>query len=378
MSQRPTLDASSFETLLFAAWVLQCQHDKEMRDRKPASADTHVSSLGEAGEVKVGQRTALLKDMQSGRSKEGAPPSSPSWLAVRKQWEVWTATVGHSAWRESQVLQRAQFWLSGTASPGFLGAQSSLLGAAKASGQIREATTQRLLPGLLKEALSRNLRHGPSQSNVAQFSRNRLEAFARYRVRVRIRLSPRRTLEAASAALSVLLIVVGFTIFQSRHHGDFQVVAATSGNDHLYESGIRKADLSNLTPPLRASHGQVTDRAALFAIGGLSRYEIPALRRQAYFGDDSAALIMGMLYETGRYVPQSCSRAAEWVQRSADWGNAAAQFNLGLRYRDGDGVPANEDEAKTWLRKAADNKYANARLALEALTSHETGSTYAP
>jgi len=64
--------------------------------------------------------------------------------------------------------------------------------------------------------------------------------------------------------------------------------------------------------------------------------------------------------------------------KSAKWGNAAAQYNLGLRYRDGDGVPANEDEAQKWLRRAADQKYANARLALETLTSRDARPTYAP
>lgn len=87
---------------------------------------------------------------------------------------------------------------------------------------------------------------------------------------------------------------------------------------------------------------------------------------------------MGMVYETGRYVPQSCKKAADWVATSANAGNAAAQYNLGLRYRDGDGLPANEEEAEKWLRQAADQRYSNARLALERLTSRDARSTHTP
>jgi TPR repeat protein len=68
---------------------------------------------------------------------------------------------------------------------------------------------------------------------------------------------------------------------------------------------------------------------------------------------------------------KSCTKAADWVTRSANAGSAAAQYNLGLRYRDGDGLPANEDEAEKWLGKAANQRYSNARLALETLTSRD-------
>jgi uncharacterized protein len=103
----------------------------------------------------------------------------------------------------------------------------------------------------------------------------------------------------------------------------------------------------------------------------LSRYELAGLRREAVYGDDSPAFPMGMAYEIGRGVPQSCIAAAQWVTRAADEGNAAAQYNLGLRYRDGDGVPVNDDEAVRWLRKAAAQKNSDGKLALAVLTAHE-------
>jgi hypothetical protein len=98
----------------------------------------------------------------------------------------------------------------------------------------------------------------------------------------------------------------------------------------------------------------------------LSPYELAGLRRRAEFGDDSAAFQMGMAYEIGRGLPQSCKTAARWVARAAREGNAAAQYNLGLRYRDGDGVPANEDEAVKWLGKASARQSSNEQLALTA------------
>lgn len=115
------------------------------------------------------------------------------------------------------------------------------------------------------------------------------------------------------------------------------------------------------------SHMQVTDLATSSALGNLSRYEIAGLRRRAAYGDDSAALLLGMAYETGYLVSQNCIKAGEWVTQSANEGNAAAQYNLGLRYGQGDGEPVNQEVAVTWLRKAAAQKYSPAQLALESV-----------
>jgi hypothetical protein len=102
----------------------------------------------------------------------------------------------------------------------------------------------------------------------------------------------------------------------------------------------------------------------------LSRYEIETLRRQAQYGDDSAAFALGMAYEVGRFVPQNCKEAARWVASAAEEGNAAAQYNLGLRYRDGDGVPIDLFLSDHWLRKAAAHSNKRASLASKLFTSH--------
>jgi TPR repeat protein len=120
-------------------------------------------------------------------------------------------------------------------------------------------------------------------------------------------------------------------------------------------------------PAYPLSHMQLTDPAMSSALRNLSRYEIVGLRRRAMYGDDSAALLLGMAYETGYLVSQNCMNAGEWITQSANEGNAAAQYNLGLRYRQGDGEPVNREVAVTWLRKAAAQKYSPAQLALESV-----------
>ena len=122
-------------------------------------------------------------------------------------------------------------------------------------------------------------------------------------------------------------------------------------------------------PPFAASHDQITDPATSSVVAQLSRFEISGLRRQAKYGDDSAAFTLGMAYEVGHYVRRNCAEAARWVKMAAESGSPAAEYNLGLRYRDGDGVSADLHESEKWLRKAAAHRNRNARLALQLLAS---------
>jgi hypothetical protein len=121
--------------------------------------------------------------------------------------------------------------------------------------------------------------------------------------------------------------------------------------------------------PFQTSHLQITDRETAAIIAELSKYEVRNLRRLANYGDDHAALELGMLYELGRGFPQSCSKAATWVTKAAQDGNPAAEYNLGLRYRDGDGVGVDIQQAEKWLRKAAAHKNSNAQRVLADLSS---------
>jgi hypothetical protein len=126
---------------------------------------------------------------------------------------------------------------------------------------------------------------------------------------------------------------------------------------------------STSIPPFAASHDQITDPATFSVVAQLSRFEISGLRRQAKYGDDSAAFTLGMAYEVGHYVRQNCAEAARWVAMAAEAGNPAAEYNLGLRYRDGDGVSADLHESEKWLRKAAAHRNRNAKLALQLFAS---------
>lgn len=159
-----------------------------------------------------------------------------------------------------------------------------------------------------------------------------------------------------------------------------QLSAASPGHSETAQSdnvpkagtpGARVAHPSGKSASLKPSHLHVTDRTTENAMQALSRYELAGLRHRAVYGDDSAAFQLGMAYEIGRWVPQSCTTAAQWVARAASEGYAAAQYNLGLRYRDGDGVPVNDDEAVNWFQKAAAQQSSDAQLALRPLTAHQ-------
>ena len=148
----------------------------------------------------------------------------------------------------------------------------------------------------------------------------------------------------------MLLLITGTVMIVDLHYGHPDILAATS---RTTQAPVEQSQ------PIPTSHMQVTDELVWSAVDALSPYEIRGLQRQAQYGDDAAALTIGMAYETGRSVPQSCKKAAEWVERSAQGGNAAAQYNLALRYKIGDGVRADDEEAEKWLRKAADQNYSN-------------------
>jgi hypothetical protein len=224
------------------------------------------------------------------------------------------------------------------------------------------------------EAQSLNATDRAAKDMLTSFARNRVKTWTNFQ----FTRGACRAAAKAAAPFSVLLILIAVTLTQVWHRDDFHTVAAASRINRSSEDTVRKAEQSRPTPPDQVSHMQVTDRGVLSVLESLSRYEIPVLRRQAHYADDSAAFLMGMLYETGHFVPRSCTQAAAWVSASARAGNAAAQYNLGLRYRDGDGVPVDQGEAEKWLRKAADRRYANAALALETPTSTDAGSTYTP
>ena len=205
-------------------------------------------------------------------------------------------------------------------------------------------------------------------AKFAQAATHTIASFPGRRIKVKFAVSSRAVIAAAGVPL-LTLALAGLLLLQISHQGRFSVVASTTENN-----AAGRATLLSELAIRPASHREITDDAAQISVSALSRYEVGSLRRQAYYGDDSAAMILGMLYETGKYVPQDCRQAAVWMTRAANWGNVAAQYNLALRYRDGDGVTANTNEAQKWLHRAANRRYTKAVQMLQLLASRQTDS----
>jgi GAF domain/Sel1 repeat len=216
-------------------------------------------------------------------------------------------------------------------------------------------------------------RRRPSSNLRIIFNRVR-DVFSNLRPRFHIKLTVRalRTVVIAHPVF-LLAIVAALLLLETLRHEPFRSALAISTRSASGDTSKRTDNTEpqrpRPIPPLEVSHMQATDPATSLVVQELSRYEIRGLRRQAQFGDDSAAFTLGMAFETGRHLRQSCSEAARWVAIAAEAGNAAAQYNLGLRYRDGDGVPANRAESEKWLRKASAGKNPKAQRALKMLAS---------
>ena len=368
MSQQLTLDPSSFIRLLAAASVLnrrpapdETRGDTREREAEPhrafeydaISASTlaafnELSKVAEAGpdqNTVLERATALSSAVQlvpplGGQA--GDPKQAPHGSSFRPP-----KTDKILAWRVPLRLSR-RITSKFLAQPNKLAGRGKYLcGSQSPRFSVHGAAGPRSLSGLPTGAFSQGLRH-----IMASLARYRVKAWVTYDSK--FTLSQRQAVTKAMTPLVVLLIMVAFTLTEVSSHGHFLTITAVSRMNQTSDHGtVRRAGQFRPPPAYQGSHMQVTDRVVLSVVEALSRYEIPVLRRQADYGDDSAALIMGMVYETGHFVPRSCTKAATWVTSSANAGNAGAQYNLGLRYRDGDGVLANEDKAEKWLRKSA-------------------------
>ena len=188
-----------------------------------------------------------------------------------------------------------------------------------------------------------------------------------YATQTKLRLGPARLVKVRHVAIvAAALAVLAFMIFKIPKARP-SVRAATTPSLHIAQAKAENTVLD-------VSHNRVTDSATSALVNELSPFEIPGLMRQARYGDDSAAFILGMAYEIGHGVRQNCATAANWVRDAAIGGNVAAEYNLSLRYRDGDGVPVNSGESEKWLRKAAAQKYSKAQTALAASTANQTSA----
>jgi TPR repeat protein len=95
------------------------------------------------------------------------------------------------------------------------------------------------------------------------------------------------------------------------------------------------------------------------------------LESLAVQGDARAQFELGARWEHGVGVPQDCTKAAEWYQKSADAGNPEAQAALGGLYEHGRGVATDSRIALKWYLKAAGQAFPGARLRYESLDAKE-------
>jgi hypothetical protein len=339
-SQRFTLDYSTFEKLLTAAWVLQCLHDQHHNygvDAERIAATVELAKTRQTETENGGLQPAMKALVASPPKKEAADsaPGGPSgWFPV----DVELDTI---ELKQSRHLENA----------------------------IRVHAAKPLLPIWDESA-------DDSAAAVRGLSGNLRTAcngFGELRPSLRVTLTLRALRAGAIATPVSLLAIVGALLLleTSRREPVHTAQASSTGtmSGDIKRIDSKESRQPSPIPPLEVSHKHITDAATLSVVQELSRYEIRGLRRQAKYGDASATFVLGMAYEVGRHVPQNCAEAARWVARAAEAGNTAAQYNLGLRYRNGDGVRANRAASVKWLHKAAAGRNRQARLALRMLAS---------
>lgn len=81
--------------------------------------------------------------------------------------------------------------------------------------------------------------------------------------------------------------------------------------------------------------------------------EVKRIMERAERGDARAQAILGLMYASGRGVPQSYDMAVAWYLQSAEQGDPDGQYLLGLMYDKGFGVKMDVVKAYKWLNLAA-------------------------
>ena len=87
--------------------------------------------------------------------------------------------------------------------------------------------------------------------------------------------------------------------------------------------------------------------------------ELEDFTKAAANGNVVAQTHLGIMYLTGRGVPQDYAKAVELFQKAAAQGDAKAQALLGVMYEHGRGVPRDDARAYAWYSLAAAQGQAN-------------------
>ncbi|MFZ0992868.1 MAG: tetratricopeptide repeat protein [Candidatus Sulfotelmatobacter sp.] len=410
MNQRFTLDVPSFQKLLEAAWVLQCERDYDLSQSRMIASDT-IASDGIESETGV---TILAVPSHKDAGSTALALLSPDnvFEPVRAVAEAHTPLIGEIS--DPSVVPKPVTVAS--IYPRTQVAGTLALAPGTYCSPLDAAPPFSARPDVFENAVGRK-----NESAGTQISRRVAFRLVRSgdKYRVALRLVPAtdayqekkhalairaasvlKRASGVSAAYGgpvvVLVIMLAFVFSLLGIHGPAltavkaaalaprataaDLTARDSVGQARSAAGTGSGDAGTMPlfePPALAppalesatpepSHLRITDATASSRVGGLSLYEMQTLSRQAQYGDDIAALTLGMAYEIGRNVPQSCTQAAHWIAVAAEEGNSAAQYNLALRYFSGDGTPTNLEQARTWLNEAAGHGYQKARLTLEA------------
>ena len=86
-----------------------------------------------------------------------------------------------------------------------------------------------------------------------------------------------------------------------------------------------------------------------------------------------AQFFLGLMYASGRGVPQDYKEAEKWYSLAAEKGQADAQFFLGGMYDKGEGVPQDYKEAVKWYRLAAGQGDSDAQFFLGLMYEYGQG-----
>jgi S1-C subfamily serine protease len=87
-------------------------------------------------------------------------------------------------------------------------------------------------------------------------------------------------------------------------------------------------------------------------------------------GEDAPAQFnLGLMYYSGRSMPQSDVEASKWFLRADEQRETSAEYNLGAAYSNGEGVPKNYLEAYKWksLAAAQGDKLASKYLSIDEI-----------
>jgi TPR repeat protein len=100
-------------------------------------------------------------------------------------------------------------------------------------------------------------------------------------------------------------------------------------------------------PKIVAGEGLSLFRAGRYAEALLAWQDAAAA------GNVNAALYVGMMYDTGKGVPQSYKEALSWYRMAAEKGSVEGYYNVGVLYDAGIGVNEDTAEASEWYSQAA-------------------------